>query len=131
MFGILGSIDALNEKMGLNLTHHNVNWVYNLHHLKGQGYYLKTRYPEVRLILCHPESNKGMNKDFLIISGEWHDGLHCPTTEGLPSGVFRFKFITSKSPFFPFDIFCTHFSPFVLVIELSFDLCHFLMIFFS
>ena len=34
MFRILGSIDALNEKMGLNLTHHDVNWVYNLHHLK-------------------------------------------------------------------------------------------------
>ena len=27
MFRILGSIDALNEKMGLGLTHHNVNWV--------------------------------------------------------------------------------------------------------
>ena len=32
---ILGSIDALNGKMDLNLTHHDVNWVYNLHHLKG------------------------------------------------------------------------------------------------
>ena len=32
---ILGSIDALNEKMDLNFTHHDVNWVYNLHHLKG------------------------------------------------------------------------------------------------
>jgi len=35
MFRILGSIDALNEKMGLGLTHHDINWVYNLHHLKG------------------------------------------------------------------------------------------------
>ena len=35
MFRILGSVDALNEKMGLGLTHHDVNWVYNLHHLKG------------------------------------------------------------------------------------------------
>ena len=67
MFRILGSVDALNEKMGLGLTHHDVNWVYNLHQLKGQGYYLKTRYPEVRLISCLPKSNKGMNKDFLII----------------------------------------------------------------
>ena len=25
MFRILGSVDALNEKMGLNLTHHDVN----------------------------------------------------------------------------------------------------------
>ena len=76
MFRILGSVDALNEKMGLNLTHHDVNWVYNLHHLKGQGYYLKTRY-----------SNKDMNKDFLIVSGEWHNGLSCPTREGTPCGV--------------------------------------------
>ena len=50
MFRVLGSIKALNERMNLNLTHHDVNWVYNLHHLKGQGYYLKSRYPEVRLI---------------------------------------------------------------------------------
>ena len=76
MFRILGSVDTLNEKMGLNLTHHDVNWVYNLHHLKGQGYYLKTRY-----------SNKDMNKDFLIVSGEWHDGLPCPTREETQCGV--------------------------------------------
>ena len=70
MFRILGSIGALNEKMGLGLTHHDVNWVYNLHHPKGQGYYLKSRYLEVRLIQCLPDSNKGLNKDFLIVSGE-------------------------------------------------------------
>ena len=35
MFRVLGSIEALNERMNLNLTHHDVNWVYNLHHLKG------------------------------------------------------------------------------------------------
>ena len=26
VFRILGSVDALNEKMGLRLTHHDVNW---------------------------------------------------------------------------------------------------------
>jgi len=50
MLRILSSVDALNERMGLNLTHHDVNWVYNLHHLMGQGYYLKSRYLEIRLI---------------------------------------------------------------------------------
>ena len=50
MFRVLGSIEALNERMNLNLTHHGVNCVYSLHHLKGQGYYLKSRHPEVRLI---------------------------------------------------------------------------------
>ena len=64
MFRILGSVDALNEMMGLDLTHHDVNWVYNLHHLKGQGYYLKSRYPEIRLNQCLLKSNKGLKKDF-------------------------------------------------------------------
>jgi len=70
MFRILESVDALNEKMGLGLTHHYVNWVYNLHHLRGQGYYLKSRYPKVRIIQRLPDSNKGLNKDFLIVSEE-------------------------------------------------------------
>ena len=73
--------------MGLNLTHHDVNWIYNLH-------------PEVKLISCLPDSNKGMNKDFLIVLGEWHDDLPYPMREGLLGGVFRYRFITSKSPFF-------------------------------
>nr|POE97539.1 hypothetical protein CFP56_17059 [Quercus suber] len=49
-----------------------------------QGYYLKSRYLEVRLIQCLPESNKGLKKDFWILLGEWHDGLPCPTREGKP-----------------------------------------------
>ena len=75
-------MDALNEKMGLRLTHHDVNWCYNLQHLKGKSYYMKTGEDKVWLIQCLPESNKGLNKDFLIVFGEWHDGLHCPTEEG-------------------------------------------------
>ena len=86
MFRVLGSIEALNERMDLNLTHHDVNWVYNLHHLSGQGYYLKSRYPVVRLIQCLPTSNKNLKEDFLIFSGEWHDGLPCPVEEGVPGG---------------------------------------------
>ena len=99
MFRILGSVDALNEKMGLGLTHHDVNWVYNLHRLKGQGYYLKSRYPEVRLIQCLLESNKVLNKDFLILSGEWSDGLPCPTREGELGRVLGLGY-SSTSPFF-------------------------------
>ena len=35
MFRVLKSIEALNGRMNLNLTHHDVNWIYNLHNLKG------------------------------------------------------------------------------------------------
>ena len=86
MFRVLGSIEALNERMNLNLTHHDVNWIYNLQNLKGQGYYLKSRHSEVRLIQCLPISNKGLNDDFLIFSGQWDDGLPCPVKEGMPGG---------------------------------------------
>ena len=64
MFRVLGSIEALNERMDLNLTHHDVNWIYNLHNLKGQGHYLKSRQLEIRLIQCLPISNKGLNEYF-------------------------------------------------------------------
>ena len=108
MFRILGSVDALNEKMGVNLTHHDVNWIYNRHKLTGQGYYLKTRVSAVRLLSCLPESNKGMNQDYLIISGEWHYGLHCSTREGTLGGVFRSRSIILTTPFFLTDISRAH-----------------------
>ena len=50
LFRILGCVDALNEKMRLRLTHHDVNWCYNLQNLKGKSYYMKTRDERVRLI---------------------------------------------------------------------------------
>ena len=110
MFRILGSIDALNEKMGLGLTHHEVNWVYNLHHLKGQGYYLKSRYPEVRLIQCLPDSNKGLNKDFLIVSRKWHDGFPCPTREGTPGRALGLGWLFQSHPHFFFFGLCLNMS---------------------
>ena len=82
-------MDALNEKMGLRLTHHDVNWCYNLQYLKGKTYYMKARDERVRLIQCLPESSKGLNKDFLIVSGAWHDSLPYSTKEGTPGRVFE------------------------------------------
>ena len=89
VFRILGCVDTLNEKMGLRLTHYDVNWCYNLQHLKGKSYYMKVRDDKVRLIQCLLESSKGLNKDFLIVSRAWHDGLPCPTQEGTPGGTFE------------------------------------------
>ena len=87
MFTILGSVDAMNERMGINLTHHDINWVYSFQRNNEAGYYLKTRVLAIRLISCLLEMNKDMDEDFLIVSGEWHDGLHCPTKDGIPGGV--------------------------------------------
>ena len=38
------------------------------------------------MIQCLPISNKGLKDDFLIFSGQWHDGLPCPVKEGTPGG---------------------------------------------
>ena len=108
MFKILGCVDALNERMGFNLTHHDINWIYNLHHLTRQGYYLKSRYPEVRLIQCLPDSNKGLKKNFLILSGEWHDGLPCPTREGKPGKALRLDSQFQNYPFLLFFNLCSY-----------------------
>ena len=73
--------------MGLGLTWYDVVWMYEYHLLADSSYYLKSRSFDVKLISCLLKSNKGMKDDFLIVSGEWHDSLHCPTQEGAPSGV--------------------------------------------
>ena len=109
IFRVLGSIEALNERMNLNLTHHNVNWVYNLHNMKGQGYYLKSRHPKIRLIQCLPISNKGLKDDFLIFSGQWHDGLPCPVKEGTPGRGPTTNFYVLTYAIFPFPpILCSY-----------------------
>ena len=81
MFRILGCVDALNEHLRLELTWHDMVHMYECHSQADRGFYLKFRSSIVRLISCFPKSNKGMKDDYLIASGAWHDGLHCPTQE--------------------------------------------------
>ena len=87
LFRVLGYVDALNEQMGLGLTWLNVVHLYECYKLTGARYYLKSRSDIVRLISCLPKSNKGMKDDYLLVFGEWHDGLYCPTRVGDPGGV--------------------------------------------
>ena len=56
LFMVLGSVDTLNKQMGLNLTWHDVIWMYKCHLLANSGYYLKSRSSVVRLVLCLPKS---------------------------------------------------------------------------
>ena len=79
MFRILGYVDAFNEHLQLGLTWHDVVHMYEFHSQADRRFYLKSRSAVVRLISCLPKSNKGMKDDYLIASGAWHDGLHCPT----------------------------------------------------
>ena len=82
LFRVLGSADALNEQMSLGLTWHYVVHMYECQSLANSRYYLKSKSSIVRLILCFSKSNKGLKDNYLIASGEWHNGLHCPTQGG-------------------------------------------------
>ena len=77
MFRVLGSVDALNDQMKLGLTWHDVVQMYECHSLASTRYYLKSQSEVVRLISCLPMSNKGLKYNYLVVSGEWHDSLHC------------------------------------------------------
>ena len=72
--------------MNLGLTWHDVAHLYECHSLY-RGYYLNSLSDEVRLISCLPKSSKDLKDDYLIVSGEWHDGLHCLVRAGIPGGV--------------------------------------------
>ena len=46
------------------------------------------------MIQCLPVSNKGLKEDFLIFSGQWHDGLPCPVKEGELGGELTYLLFT-------------------------------------
>ena len=85
--------------MNMDLTHHDINWIYSCHDSKVTNYYLWTRNTPVILISCLPKNNKGFSNDFLIISGDWHDGLQCLRN-------FYFFFKSSEGGFQPTILFC-------------------------
>ena len=73
--------------MNLRLTWHDIVHMYECHSFADVGFYLKSRSNIVKMVLCLPKSNKSMKDDYLITSGEWHDGLYCLTQEGDLGGV--------------------------------------------
>ena len=87
LFRVLGSVNALNDQMNLGLTWHDVVHMYEYHSLASVGYYLKSQSDVVRLISCLPKSNKDLKDDYLVTSGKWHDGLHCPVWAEKPGGL--------------------------------------------
>ena len=70
LFRVLGSVDTLNEQIGLELIWLDVIHMYECHSLTDTGYYLKFQSNVVGLVSCLPKSNKGIKDDYLIASGE-------------------------------------------------------------
>ena len=115
LFRVLGSVDALNEQMGLKLTWHNVIHMYKCHSLADSGYYLKSRSSIVRLVSCLPKSNKGMKDNYLIASKETvfiaqlgrESQVVYPRIRSLDIGFSSFSFAT-----LPFNILFSFYDGF-------------------
>jgi hypothetical protein len=70
---------VLIEKLGLKLTVHNITYVYRLQAIGRNQYTLVARNSDRKLVTGLPDSNKGRDKDFLVITGNWQNPLiNCP-----------------------------------------------------
>ena len=78
-YWVVSCVDRLNQLYGLQLNHHDINFMYSLCGNKTTHYYLKVRDYRVQLISCLPDSNKNSAREFVRVSGNWFvDELPCP-----------------------------------------------------
>ena len=70
-FRVVSCVSRLNQLFGLQLDHHDINFMYSLCSNIESDYYLKTRYNRVRLISCLLDSNRNSAGEFVRVSGNW------------------------------------------------------------
>ena len=84
VFRIIMGTTVLMEKLGLNLTVHDITYVYRLQATGRNQYTLVARHWERKLVTGLPDSSKGRD-DYLVITGNWQNPLiSCPLTPGEP-----------------------------------------------
>ena len=84
VFRIIMGTAVLMEKLGLNLTVHDITYVYRLQATGRNQYTLVARHWERKLVTGLPDSSKGRD-DYLVITGNWQNPLiSCPLTPGEP-----------------------------------------------
>uniref|UniRef100_A0A2N9EVC8 Uncharacterized protein n=1 Tax=Fagus sylvatica TaxID=28930 RepID=A0A2N9EVC8_FAGSY len=85
---VMGTVE-LNRRLGLELGIHDILRTYILHHnTKTEAYSLRPRDVDFTLVNGLPDTNRGFDEDYLIVSGEWFLlGHKCPTRDGV-SGPF-------------------------------------------
>ena len=70
-YQVVSYVSRLNHIFGLQLNHHDVNFMYSLCGNIRSDYYLKIRDIRVRLISCPPDSNKNSAGEFFWGSSNW------------------------------------------------------------
>jgi hypothetical protein len=79
VFRIVMGTAVLMEKLSLNLTVHDITYVYYLQKTGRDQYTLVARNVDRKLVTGLPDSSKGQDEDFLVFTGNWHNPLiNCP-----------------------------------------------------
>uniref|UniRef100_A0A2N9GZZ0 Uncharacterized protein n=1 Tax=Fagus sylvatica TaxID=28930 RepID=A0A2N9GZZ0_FAGSY len=83
---------VLMEKLGLNLTVHDITYVYSLQATGRDQYTLFARNVDRKLVTGLPDSSKGRDEDFLVFTGNWQNPhINCPLRPGVPDKEFTAK----------------------------------------
>jgi hypothetical protein len=86
IFRIIMGMTVLMERLGLNLTVHDITYVYKLQSTGKNQYTLVACNSDRKLVTGLPDSSKGRDEDFLVITENWQNPLiSCPLVPGLPS----------------------------------------------
>ena len=70
-YRVVSCVSRLNQIYGLQLNHHDINYMYSLCGNKKTNYYLKVSDMWVRLISCLPDSNRNSTGEFIQVSSNW------------------------------------------------------------
>ena len=70
-YQVVSCVSRLNQIYGLQLNHHDINFMYSLCGNLKTNYYLKARNVQVRLISCLPDSKKNSVGEYVQVSGNW------------------------------------------------------------
>ena len=80
-YWVVSCVSRLNQIYGLQLDHHDINFMYNLCGNIRTNYYLKVRDVWVCLISCLLDSNRNSVEEYVRMSSNWLAGeLTCPTS---------------------------------------------------
>ena len=80
-YKVVSCVGRLNQLYDLNVTHHDINFLYAIRGSLKNGYYLQTQNTKVRLISCLLNSNRNSVGEFVKVSRNWLNGeLTCLTS---------------------------------------------------
>ena len=78
-YRVVSCVSRLNQLYGLQLNHHDINFMYGLCGNIRSNYYLKVRDVRVQLISWLPDSNRNSAGEYVRVSSNWHaNELTCP-----------------------------------------------------